>query len=167
VAAELRNGSLANKEPVRRRGPYASGAAMKGKDLIKQLKRGKRGWSMTLPEEAGTCLGKRIDVSVRSSLPPRGGEPPLTKNEVALLKTILANLPKLAARAAKEWEDYGGYDTLNEEYRLSRPRIWIDREEQAGKSAGAWTMVVAFAGTSYGWHIEFVRTRFKRIWGGD
>jgi hypothetical protein len=139
----------------------------KAKALVKQLKRGKRGWSMTLPEEAGTCLEKCIDVSVCSPLPPRGGEPPLTAKEVELLETILMNLPKLAARAQKAWEAYGGWGALDEEDRISRPRIWIDREQQLGKSAGAWTMVIGVAGSDYGWHIEFVRTRFKEIWGGD
>ena len=71
--------------------------AAKAKALIKQLKRGKRGWSMTLPEAAGTCFDKRIDVSVRTPLPPRGGEPPLTAEEVELLTTILTRLPRLAA----------------------------------------------------------------------
>jgi hypothetical protein len=141
--------------------------ATKAKALIKQLKRGKRGWSMTLPEDAGTCLDKRIDVSVRTPFPPRGGEPPLTEDEVELLELIFTNLPKLAARAQKAWEEYGGYGSPDEEDRLSRPRIWIDREKQVGKSAGAWTMVIEIAGSDYGWHVEFVRTRFKEIWGGD
>lgn len=141
--------------------------AAKAKALIKQLKRGKRGWLMTLPEDAGTCLDKRIDVEVSTPLPPCGGEPPLTKDEVELLELIFTNLPKLAARAQRAWEEYGGYGSLDEEDRLSRPQIWIDREKQVGKSVGAWTMVIEVAGSDYGWHVEFVRTRFKEIWAGD
>jgi hypothetical protein len=122
---------------------------------------------MTLPEEAGTCLGKRIDVHVFSSVPPRGGEPPLTDREIELLRTILTNLPKLAARARKAWEGYGGECALDEDGRLARPVISIEREEQVGKSAGAWRMFIGIAGSDYGWCVNFVRTRFKEIYGGD
>ena len=135
--------------------------------LIKRLKRGRHGWSMTLPEEAGTCLGRRIDVHVFSSVLPRGGEPPLTDQEIDLLRTILTNLPKLAARAQKAWEGYEGECALDEDSRLERPVIWIERDKQAGKSAGAWSMIIGIAGSDYGWNVNFVRTRFKEIYGGD
>ena len=136
------------------------------KALVKQLKRGKRGWTMVLPGEAGTFLGKRIGVEVRTSL-IEGAEPPLTDQEVGLLEAIFADLPKLAARAEKAFDEAGAEGMLDEEDRFARPHIWIDRELQAGKSAGRWTLVVEVQNSDFAWHIEFVGTKFKEIWAGD
>jgi hypothetical protein len=135
--------------------------------LINVLKRGKHGWSTTLPAEAGLCLKKRIDVSVRSPDLPGAKEPPLTKAEIELLTAIFTNLPTLVARAEKAWEDADGYVLLDEEDRLSRPCIWINREMQVGKAAGKWTFVIGVAQSDYAWHVEFTRTKFKEIWSGD
>jgi hypothetical protein len=135
--------------------------------LIKMLKRGKHGWSTTLPAEAGLCLKKRIDVSVRSPDLLGAKEPPLTEAEIELLTTIFANLPTLVARAEKAWENADGYGLLDEEDRLSRPCIWIDREQQVGKTAGKWTFVIGVAKSDYAWHVEFARNKFKEIWSGD
>lgn len=134
------------------------------KSLVKRLKRGQRGWTAVLPAEAGTFLDKRIVVEVRTPLLEI--EPPLTEHEIELLETIFANLPKLATRAEKAFAEYGGHQTLDEEMRLGRPRIWIDRE-QVKTSSGAWTLVVEVQDSDFAWHVEFVRTKFKEIWSGD
>lgn len=141
--------------------------AARAKLLIKGLKRTQKGWATTLPEEAGTCLGKRIDVSVRSADRPEGGEPPLSKEEAALLESILLNLPKLAARVEKAWRDVDGDSALDEGGRLARPVIWISRDPESEDPPGFWTMVINIAGSDFGWHAEFVKTRFKQVWGGD
>jgi hypothetical protein len=127
--------------------------------LISRLKWSQHGWRMLLPQEAGKCLGKRIKVEVRS--------PQLTDPVIDLLTAIFENLPKLAVRAEKAFAEYGGFAALDEEDQIGRPRVVIDETLRQGKSAGAWTMVIDVEGSDYGWHIEFVRSRFKQIWAGD
>lgn len=133
-------------------------AAEAGK-LIKKLKLGPRGWSMTLPASAGQCFGQRIDV-LCTGFRSRTVEPPLDKQEIELLTTILTHLPQLAARAEQAWEEYGGEGQLDESDRLSRPRIFINRT----KLTGPWAMVIEIAGSSFGWHVEFEGLQFKEIW---
>jgi hypothetical protein len=127
--------------------------------LISRLKSSQHGWKMLLPEEAGQCLGRRMEVEVQS--------PQLTDPIVDLLTVIFENLPRLAARAEKAFDDYGGFAALDAEDQISRPRIVIDETLHQRKSAGAWTIVIDVKGSDYGWHIEFVRSRFKQIWAGD
>ena len=131
--------------------------------LAGQLQRGRRGWGMLLPKEAGVFQGKRIGVSARHSLPPAGGEPALTAEETGLIEQIFEHLPKLIARAEREVVPELNM-TLDEEDRLARPEIWIDR---ADEQPGRWTLVVGVAGSDFAWHVEFVRTRFKETWAGD
>jgi hypothetical protein len=127
--------------------------------LISRLKWSQHGWRMHLPKEAGQCLRKRMEVEVRT--------PQLTDRIIDLMTVIFENLPRLAARAEKAFHDYGGFAALDAEDQISRPRIVIDETLHQNKSAGAWTIVMDVKGSEYGWHIEFVRSRFKQIWAGD
>jgi hypothetical protein len=130
------------------------------KSLISRLKWSQHGWTTLLPREAGKCLGKRIEVEVQSGA--------LTNQVLDLLAVIFENLPKLALRAQKAFNDYsGGLAALDDDDQIDRPRIVIDDRLHEGKTAGRWTMVIEIKGSDYGWHIEFVRGRFKEIWAGD
>ena len=147
----------ARAELVRRVGRRAWPAPVKA--MVSGLRRGPHGWASLLPAAAGRCLGRRIEVEVRS--------PQLTDKVIDLLAAILGRLPKLAARAERAFADHGGYGALDEADKLRRPRIVIDGFPREGKSAGAWTMVVGVEGSDYAWHVEFARTRFKAIRAGS
>ena len=129
------------------------------KSLILRLKWSQHVWTMLLPKEVGLCLGKRIEVSVKSQ--------ELTDEVLDLLALIFANMPKLASRSEKAFNDYGGPLAFDEDIQIDRPWIVIDDSLHEGKSAGRWTMVIKIKGSDYGWDIEFMRSRFRRIAGGD
>ena len=127
--------------------------------LVSKLRRGPRGWGMLLPREAGEFQGKRIAVEVRHSL-SEGPEPPLTDKELKLIGQIFEHLPKLLARAEREFEE-AARTVLDEENRLGRPQIWIDREDE---QPGRWTLVAELADSAFAWHIVFVGTKFQEMW---
>jgi hypothetical protein len=126
------------------------------KALISRLKSTRHGWSILLPAEAGTCLGKRIEVEVET--------PELSDEVIDLLAAILENLPRLAARAERAIADGGGAEQPDDGVRIDRPRIWIDPQTHG---PGQWTMVVGVKGSDYAWHVEFTRARFREVWSGD
>jgi hypothetical protein len=126
-------------------------------ELIAPLKYGPRGYTAVLPKDAGTCLGQRIEVEVNGQ--------DLNDATLAALAEIVGNLPKLAARAARAFEEEGGEAALDESDRLARPRIVL--RATAGKPAPTpWSLIVEIKDSDFGWHIQFVGTRFKEIWAG-
>jgi hypothetical protein len=129
------------------------------KALIARLKSSSEGWRLLLPADAGTLLGKRIELEIV--------DVEVTEAILNLLELILVRLPKLAGRAEKAWQEQGGGGLLDEHDQLARPRIRINQDEQSRRSTGAWTMVIGIKGSDYAWHVEFVRTRFHEIWAGD
>ena len=139
-----------------RRRPRMSKAV---KALVMRLKLGPYGWTMLLPEDAGRCLGQRIEVEVHA--------PELTDATIGLLETIFERLPRITARVERAFEEYGGHASLDEDERMARPCLAIGGPLHEGKPPGAWTMVLAVKGSDYAWHVEFVRSRFREIWAGD
>jgi hypothetical protein len=128
------------------------------KAQIVQLKWSTRGFTCVLPKSTAEYLGKRFELEVRTD--------ELSDKTLALLATILTNLPSLVARVGKAHDDYGGLDMLDDGYEIRRPRIVIDDSVPKGKSVGNWTVVIEVKNSDYAWHVEFAGTRFKRIWAG-
>jgi hypothetical protein len=50
---------------------------------------------------------------------------------------------------------------------VSKPHVWISREDQASSRRGNWSFVVGLRESDYAWHIEFSDTRFKQVWAGS
>lgn len=123
------------------------------------LKWSRHGWTTVLPAEAGTCLGKRIELHVR--------QPDLGDDVLGLLLTILVNLPKLAARAEKAWQDYDGDLAVEDERELKRPRVLIDPAMGGKATAGRWSILIGLKSSDYTWHVNFARQRFREIWAGS
>jgi hypothetical protein len=146
------------------RGRSSMDAAQR-KALAKSLKQGRYKWSMRLPTEAGTFYDKRIGFEITPLLWGKKGEPPLTARETKLVGKILEHLPKLIRKAEKEWWAYHGDPDFAQN--VSKPHIWISREDQAGENPGKWSFVVELRESSYAWHLEFKGTRFQQIWAGS
>jgi hypothetical protein len=112
--------------------------------LLGNLKNQQVQWTMLIPKAAGDFCGKRIRLSVLKKYPwgKSVQHPPLSPDEIALLKSILARLPASIAKIEGHFASEITPKDPTFIQHAEKPMIWISREEEQNKGRYGWTFCV-------------------------
>ena len=99
---------------------------------------------MLIPKAAGDFCGKRIRLSVLKKYPwgKSVKHPPLSRDELALLKLILARLPASIATIEGHFaSEITPHEPTFMEH-VEKPGIWISRDPEQNKGRDGWTFCI-------------------------
>jgi hypothetical protein len=138
-------------------------------ELFGRLKANKYGWSTAIPAEFGTFFGTQLTIEFETRpIPSKGRPPEVSDSEKELARTILLHLDDILQETERRFEAYNTEFDPDSTIQVSKPNIWISRDQAEETQPNRWAVVIGAKGApDFGWHVEFNGIEYHEIWAGD